>query len=274
MMRSLICVCLAGAAAYYVLIPTQSEPEWNSGTKVSTARLEASRQADPQLRSSWGSTLKSLGRDPEAQAVVSPQRETPKPRQEAVYWQGDVKPKQASQPATSVTAKSDMPAKADLATTGHVAWARVILAAKAHREASVSSPVTKFYPIGTELQIVGRESSWIELLDPKTQQRGFIFEKYLVAIDGPTPTQSLTQVSAKPPLAAASKAKSPAARTSRQASKTVRQATNDVQATHPNEARPDTKGERLTKKEARRERKLFRMFGGREPAPWTVGEPR
>jgi hypothetical protein len=150
----------------------------------------------------------------------------------------------------------------------------VILAAKAHSEASVSSPITKFYPTGAELQIVGRESGWIEVLDPMAQERGFIFEKYLVAIDGPSPTRSLTQASAEPLPAAASKVASPAAQTPRQASKPVRQAANDVAAMQPNEARPDKKRGRLTKKEERRERKLFRLFGSREPAPWTVGAPR
>ena len=268
MMRLLISVCLAGAAAY-ALIPTNSEPEWNSGAKLITAKPETDSQGERQLRS-WGPTLKSLGRDPEAQPVVSQQREAPKPRQEAVYWQGDAQANQGSQPATN----ADIQAEAGLATAEHVAWARVILAAKAHSEASVSSPVTKFYPTRTELQIVGRESGWIEILDPVTQERGFIFEKYLVAIDGPSPTQSLTQASAAPLPAAASKVASRPAQTTRQASKPVRQAANDGEATHQNEVRPDQKRDRLTKKEERRERKLFRLFGSREPAPWTVGAPR
>jgi hypothetical protein len=263
MMRALIFICLAGAAAYAV-IPTSEEPEWGTGAKLVTANPESLPQGDQKLRSSWGPTLKSLGRDPEAQQVVSQQPEAPQPRQEAVYWQGDAQPKQASQPA----------ADAGVATAEHVAWARVILAAKAHSEASVSSPITKFYPIGTELQIVGRQSGWIELLDPATQERGFVFEKYLVAIDGPSPARTLTQASAEPLPAMAPKAGSLAAQTQRQASKPVRQAANAVEPAQPNEARPETKRDRLTKKEARRERKLFRMFGGREPAPWTVGAPR
>ncbi len=271
-MRFLICVGLAAAAAY-ALIPPSEEPEWATGAKLATAEPEPDYQGERQLRS-WGPTLSSLGRDPEAQPVVSQEREAPQPEREAVYWQGDAQPKQASQPATNATTSSGAPTEAGVATADHVAWARVILAAKAHSEASVSSPITKFYPIGTELQILGRESGWIELLDPATQERGFIFEKYLVAIDGPSPAQSLTQASAKPVPAVASKAASRAAQTPRQASKPVRQAANDAAAPDPNEAPPDMKSDRLTKKEARRERKLFRLFGGREPAPWTVGAPR
>ena len=269
MMRALIFVCLAGAAAY-ALIPTSEEPEWGAGAKLATVKPEPLLQVDQKLRSSWGPTLKSLGRDPEAQPVVSQQRGAPQQRQEAVYWQGDTQANQASQPPTI----AGVPTEVGTATAEHVALARVILAAKAHSEASVSSPITKFYPIGTELQIVGRESGWIELLDPATQERGFVFEKYLVAIDGPSPARTLTQASAEPLPAVAPKAASPAAQKQRQASKPVRRAANAVVAAQPNEARPETKRDRLTKKEARRERKLFRMFGSREPAPWTVGAPR
>ena len=42
------------------------------------------------------------------------------------------------------------------------------------------------------VQIVGRESGWLELQDPVTQERGFVFEKYLAAIDGPSPTQPMS----------------------------------------------------------------------------------
>lgn len=269
MMRALIFVCLAGAAAY-ALIPTSEEPEWGAGAKLATAKPEPLLQVDQKLRSSWGPTLKSLGRDPEAQPVVSQQRGAPQQRQEAVYWQGDTQANQASQPPTI----AGVPTEVGTATAEPVALARVILAAKAHSEASVSSPITKFYPIGTELQIVGRESGWIELLDPATQERGFVFEKYLVAIDGPSPARTLTQASAESLPAVAPKAASPAAQKQRQASKPVRRAANAVEAAQPSEARPETKRDRLTKKEARRERKLFRMFGSREPAPWTVGAPR
>ena len=39
MMRALIVLSLAGAAAY-MLIPASEEREWNAGEKVSTARLD------------------------------------------------------------------------------------------------------------------------------------------------------------------------------------------------------------------------------------------
>ena len=46
------------------------------------------------------------------------------------------------------------------------------------------------YRPGTELQLVRRENGWLELLDPVTQERGWIFEKYLISIGAPSPTQA------------------------------------------------------------------------------------
>lgn len=274
MMRFLICVCLAGAGAYF-LFPTSEEPEWGTGAKLATAKPEPLPLGDRKLRS-WGSTLQSLGRDSQGRTAVSRQSGTSSPpRQQAAYWPGD--PKHASErtPGAGVApgAQVEAPAQATNTAAEHVSWAKVILPARAHSAASVSSPVTKFYPPGTELQIVGRESAWLELQDPVTQERGFVFEKYLVATDGPSPTKSVTQASAVPaPPKVASKVASPKAQTPRQASRSLRQAANDVEVTRPDEVAPDRR--RVAKKEERRERKLFRWFGGRDPAPLTVGSPR
>ena len=71
-----------------------------------------------------------------------------------------------------------------------VEWAKVMLAARVHSEASVSSPTVAYYRPGTELQVVKRENGWLQLLDLVTQERGWVFEKYLSSIDGPSPTQA------------------------------------------------------------------------------------
>jgi hypothetical protein len=65
-----------------------------------------------------------------------------------------------------------------------------MLAARVHSEASVSSPTIRFYRPGTELQVVSRENGWLQLLDPATQERGWIFGNYLSSIDGPSRTQA------------------------------------------------------------------------------------
>jgi hypothetical protein len=274
MMRALIVLSLAGAAAY-MLLPASEEREWNADEKVSTARLDPLPQ-DPlpqgerKLRS-WGSTLKSLGRDSQGREAGSPQPPvSPTLKQEALYQPDRLAGNQASQPAAETGAA---PAEAIQDAAAHVAWAKVVHGAKAHSAASISSPITEFYPPGKELQIIGRESGWIELLDPVTQERGYVFEQYLVAIDGPSPSPAVTQASAEvsPAKAAAAKPKTP-----RLASKPVRQAVNDVGTVRPEDgALTGQKPDRTARREQRRERKLFRWFGRNPGAEaWTVGSPR
>jgi hypothetical protein len=267
MMRTLIWLSLAGATAY-MLIPASTEREWNAGEKVSTARLEPLPQGERKLRS-WGPTLQSLGRDSQGRATASQQPSASSTlKQEALYQPV------ASQPAADpgATAVIEAGPAATIHDAAHVAWAKVIHGARAHSAASISSPITKFYPPGTELQIVGRESGWIELLDPVTQERDYVFEKYLVAIDGPSQSQAVTQAEL-PPAKAGSKVAAPKAQTPRLASKAV----NEVGAARTEAVAPsDVKRGRAARKEERRERKLLRLFGGRNAGleAWTVGSPR
>jgi hypothetical protein len=100
----------------------------------------------------------------------------------------------------------------DSAEQRSVEWTKVATAAKVHSKASVSSPTVKYYPSGTELQVVGRDGGWVGVSDPVTKERGWVFEKYLAAIGGPSPTKTQTAmrsaaesdssqlVASKPPL--------------------------------------------------------------------------
>jgi hypothetical protein len=65
-------------------------------------------------------------------------------------------------------------------------WVVVIRWATVHSGPSVSAPTVRFYSVGTELQLVDHQSGWLEVLDPVTSQRGWIYENYyLQAIRGP-----------------------------------------------------------------------------------------
>jgi hypothetical protein len=199
-------------------------------------------------------------------------------KQEALYQPDSAAGNEASQAAPDAGAQPAAatagPAEA-LHDAAHVAWVKVVHGAKAHSAASISSPITKFYPPGKELQILGRESGWIELLDPATKKRGYVFERYLVAIDGPGPSQAVTQASTElAPVKAASKAPKP--QTPRLATKPVQQAVNDVGTARDDDALSGKKRDRAARKEERRERKMFRLFGSRNPRgeAWTVGSPR
>jgi hypothetical protein len=219
-----------------------------------------------------------LGRDSQGRVAVPQQPPVSAAlRQEALY-QPESPATGAPQPAADVSAKpagaAAAPAEA-VYDAAHVAWVKVVHGAKVHSAASISSPITKFYPPGTELQLLGRESGWIELLDPATQERGYVFERYLVAIDGPSPIPAVTQASTKlPPVKAASKA-APKPQTPRLATKQLQQAVNDAGTAGPEDAAlSGKKRDRTARKEERRERKMFRLFGSRNPEAWTVGSPR
>ena len=71
-----------------------------------------------------------------------------------------------------------------------VEWAKVAFAAKVHSDASVSSPTLRFYQPGIALQVVSRQNGWVQVTDPNSGERGWVFEQYLVPADGPTATQT------------------------------------------------------------------------------------
>ena len=73
-------------------------------------------------------------------------------------------------------------------------WSVVSRAARLHAGPSVSSPTTHFYPVGTELKLVGYAHGWFQVSDPTTLRQGWIYEKYyLQAISGPGQTQVAVQ---------------------------------------------------------------------------------
>jgi Bacterial SH3 domain len=65
-----------------------------------------------------------------------------------------------------------------------------VLAAKVHGDASVSSPTLRVYQPGTALQVISRQNGWVEIIDPASGERGWVFEQYLMPADGPTTTQA------------------------------------------------------------------------------------
>ena len=73
-------------------------------------------------------------------------------------------------------------------------WFVVSRAARLHAGPSVSSRITHFYPVGTELKLIGYEQGWFLVSDPATLRQGWIYERYyLQAIPGPGQTQLAVQ---------------------------------------------------------------------------------
>ena len=82
-------------------------------------------------------------------------------------------------------------------------WVVVIRGATVHSGPSVSAPTVRFYPVGTELNLIGYEQGWFQVSDPTTSQRGWIYEKYyLEAIRGPGQARAVMQDSPSPTRAA------------------------------------------------------------------------
>jgi len=263
-MRWLLSLCLAGLLAY-ALIPPRAEPVQDADAGLAAARTEADEAAGRKLRS-WGSTLQSLG--PRVQPADSQQFDASMPfQQEAGYRRGGVEvrePEPALGKGDSVA--PEVNAQIIEAAAEPVAWARVVFAARAHREASVSSPVIKFYPAGTELQVLAGEGAWIQLLDPATLERGWVFDQYLVSSDGPSPAQPALASTAE---AQPADAVAPNVQTARQSSKQAAAAKN-AEVT-----RKARRNSRWAKKQERRDRKRRRLFSrDARPAAWSIGSPR
>jgi len=254
-MRWLLSFCLVGLLAY-ALLPPRAEPLQNvlqeADTGLSTSETVAAKAAKRELRS-WGSTLRSL------KPPVQTAQQTQPPLQ---HRPGSVEVRQP-EPAVGHTDAPAPEAQVIEAVAEPALWARVSFAARGHSEASVSSPVTKFYPAGTELQVVAQRGAWIQLRDPATSELGWVFNKYLVSIDRPSGAQPATASSPETQAAAAVTPDVQIVRDSPEpaaAAKTV-EVTRDLR-----------RSGRWAKRQARRERKLRRIFGrNARPAAWSLG---
>jgi len=259
-MRWLLSFCFIGLLAY-ALLPPRAEPLQNvlqeADTGLSTSETVAAKAAKRELRSSWGSTLRSL-----KPPVQTAQQSDTRPPQAAGDRSGSVEVRQP-EPAVNQADAQAPEAQVIEAVAEPVLWARVGFAARAHSEASVSSPVVKFYPAGTELQVVAQKGAWIQLRDPSTSERGWIFNKYLVSIDRPSGTQPAL---ASSPETQAADAVTPDVQMVRDSSEPAAAAKRTVEV-RPEVRRPG----RWAKRQARRERKLRRIFGRNGPAAWSLG---
>jgi hypothetical protein len=198
-MRGLLLLLGVGAAVYTLLVITHDALP--GGNDTLSGQTQSYHPVGERL-SSWDSYLvPSPSRNP--QMAIS-QGSAPLPPQlgDDASQSSKRKPGTEHQPATS---EDKTPASLSVgAEPEPVEWAKVMLAAQTHSEASVSSPTIRFYSPGSKLQVVRREGAWFEVSDPVTQQRGWVLDQYLSSIASPIPTQvateSTTESSAKPQL--------------------------------------------------------------------------
>ena len=184
-MKGFLFLSLVGTALYGALVV--------GNDLIITAEDPSVRQnlGDPDSRQlrSWGSDLPAL--------VSSNSQRTSLPLRKPDVLKGS-SGSDHSQYSESDSGAGGLPiseAKSTSSQSGGTAyepieWTKVTLAAKAHSEASVSSPILRFYQLGTVLQVVSRQNGWVQVTDPTANETGWVFERYLVPADGPTVTQT------------------------------------------------------------------------------------
>ena len=182
-MKGVLFLSLVGAAIYVALVVSHDQLPTDRADD-SVTRQSSSGPPDRQLRS-WGTDLSSLVSSRAASlplrkpGVVLGSLETPSRQDSAVV-------------ADSLAKAAEAPTflQSDATSYEPIEWAKVMLAARAHSEASVSSPTLRFYQPGAALQVISRENGWVQVTDPTSRENGWILEQYLVPIDRPTVTQT------------------------------------------------------------------------------------
>jgi SH3 domain-containing protein len=188
-MKGVLFLSLVGAAIYMALVVSHDQlPTDRAGD--SFTRQSSSGPPDRQLRS-WGTDLSSLV---SSQGALLPLRKpgaVPGPFETA-----------RSQASAGVANAAEAPTLSQSDDTSYepIEWAKVMLAAGAHSEASVSSTTLRFYQPGAALQVISRENGWVKVTDPTSREGGWILEQYLVPIDRPTVAQTAMATTASKAL--------------------------------------------------------------------------
>jgi hypothetical protein len=197
-MKGLLFLSLVGAAIYALLVYT------NDALNDRTAEISSagSAQSDHTVGnhfSSWDTYLPTPATE-NSQSAQSPQGDDA--HQDKERWLGDGHRLAAPEDTQTAGRDSSEP------QTVSVEWAKVMLAAKLHGQASVSSPTVRSYSPGTNLQVVRREGSWVLVSDPVTQEQGWVLDEYLASIGGAGSTQAALESTTEPPFTkAATKSK-------------------------------------------------------------------
>lgn len=205
-MKGLLFLGLVGAAIYALLVYSHHVLPGGEAEGTFAGRIQPNQPVAQQL-SSWGTHLasRSPSQNPQQSAPLHPQ-------QNAAHEPKSYDARQNSERKSGAWYQLASEAKAPASgseSAAPVEWAKVVLAARLHDQASVSSPTVRFYAPGTDLQVVRREGVWLQVSDPVTQERGWVLEKYLVATDGPSSTQAASlESTAEPPSTKAASPKS------------------------------------------------------------------
>jgi len=259
--RFVLFLFLVGAAVY-LLTPLRTSPEGPKET-VSTAQMQADDPVSGSLNS-WGSSLQSLRQEPDLTWASDQHADSPKITGSAPRPYTD---KQGSQPKTGAPPsvrvdQASAPTKDD-AKREAVEWVRMTQAVRLRSKASVSSPGLRLYPAGSKAQVVGRKHGWVQLLYPTTQERGWVYHRYLASIHEPSAAQ-LEAANKPPPV----KVASPRSHRPTHTAKSAVRASDTIQM---------TEAQRRRDRRARRAERgpLFGLFKRRKAQrAWSFGPAR
>jgi Bacterial SH3 domain len=184
-MKGVLFLSLVGAAIYMALVVSHDQlPREHSFT-----RQQSNAPTGRQLRS-WGTDLPSLVSSQGASLTLRKPGVVPGSPETAHSQISAVVANAAEAPTVSQSDTSYEP----------IEWAKVMLAARAHSEASISSPTLRFYQPGVALQVIGRENGWVQVTDPTSREGGWVLEQYLVPVDHPSVTQTAMATTASKAL--------------------------------------------------------------------------
>jgi hypothetical protein len=180
-------LAVGGVILYGLLAFTHNALQDGKSENSLAAQIQSSHPAVQQL-SSWGTYLHDGAPSQKPENLLATSQQTaPLPTQPTPGQDPQLKPAASPQ----VIASEDKAPTIESNSAGQEPeLAKVVLAAEMHSEGSVSAPMVRYYRPGTELQVVGQVDGWFQVSDPVTQERGWIFEKYLASIDSPSLTQA------------------------------------------------------------------------------------
>ena len=187
-MKGVLFLSLVGAAIYMALVVSHDQLP-SHGTEGGFTRARSSAPTGRQLRS-WGTDLPSL---------VSSQGASLPLRPGVVPGSLETAHSQASAVLPNAAEASTF-SQSDDTSYESIEWAKVMLAARAHSEASISSPTLRFYQPGAALQVISRDNGWVRVTDPSSREGGWILERYLMPIERPTVTQTAMATTASKAL--------------------------------------------------------------------------
>ena len=227
-MKGLLFLSLVGAAIYALLVYT------NDALKDGNAEISPAGQAHSDHTvgnhfSSWDAYLPTPAVSQNSQSAQSQQGDDAS--HDSEHQLDGTHPLATSEDAQTAGRDSSEP------QTVSVEWAKVMLAAKMHDQASVSSPSVRSYSPGTNLQVVRREGSWVLVSDPITQEQGWVLDEYLASIGGAA-TQAALESATEPQ---STKAASPKSKKLSQSSKRSKP---EVRVSKPRSAKPIFRGSR------------------------------